>query len=235
MVVSARNAGENVIIDVHNYGRYNNNRLASSDIDIFSDLWTKIAQRFSDNKAIFGYELMNEPHDLPGGCQTWANLSQLAINAIRKVDASHYILVPGYSWQSAPDWQENSDCLKNLQDPSNMLIYSAHEYFDEDKSGTYTSLGMNINIGAIRAKPFLDWLATNKKIGMFTEYGIPQNLCWQQTLDAFLQNIYSNPNIIGGIYWAAGPAWGNYPLSIEPHNNTDKPQMRIVEKYPTLK
>jgi endoglucanase len=178
---------------------------------------------------------MNEPHDTPGDCQTWKILSQSAINTIRHEDASHYILVPGYSWQGASDWQSKSDCLKDLRDPSNKLIYSAHEYFDEDKSGTYQSSCTNPNIGAERAKPFLDWLAINNKVGIFTEYGIPQSQCWQETLDIFMQYIYNNPNIIGGTYWAAGPAWGNYPLSVEQENKIDKSQMLILEKYPTTK
>jgi endoglucanase len=235
MVTSAQNAGETVIIEPHNFARFNNIPLTVNDQHNFSDLWSKIAIHFKDYSGIWGYELMNEPHDIPGDCQTWETLSQSAIDAIRIVDTTHYILVPGYSWQSAPDWQSASDCLKNLKDPANKLIYSAHEYFDEDKSGTYKTSCTDTTIGVTRAHPFLTWLEKNNKIGMFTEYGIPPDICWQTTLNKFMQTIYTNPNIIGGIYWAAGPAWGDYPLSIEPKNNTDKPQMKILTKYPTTK
>ena len=233
MIVSAQKAGEQVIIEPHNFGRYNNNPLTVKDTKNFADFWQKLAQQFKNYPAVWGYELMNEPHDIPGDCQTWKVLSQSAINAIRKEDTTHYILVPGYNWQSAADWQTSSDCLKNLTDPANKLIYSAHEYFDEDKSGTYQSTCTDTSIGTTRAQPFLDWLQRHDKIGMFTEYGVPPNPCWEETLSIFMQKISINPHIIGGIYWAAGPFWGDYPLSIEPENNKDKPQMSILEKYPS--
>jgi len=38
-------------------------------------------------------------------------------------------------------------------------------------------------------------------------------------------------NGIGGTYWAAGPWWGNYPLSVEPRNGQDRPQMAVLLKY----
>ena len=34
-------------------------------------------------------------------------------------------------------------------------------------------------------------------------------------------------------YWAAGPWWGKYPLSLTPKGGKDAPQMKIVEKYLT--
>lgn len=233
MILAAQKAKEQVIIEPHNYGRYNTTPLTATDTANFADLWTKITQTVKIYPAIWGYELMNEPHDMPGDCQTWNILSQSAIDAIRQEDTQHYILIPGYSWQGAADWLDKSDCLKDLHDPSNKLIYSAHEYFDEDKSGTYTSACTDTTIGVERAQPFLHWLSQNNKIGMFTEYGIPQDACWQQTLDLFMKTISTNPNIVGGTYWAAGPAWGNYPLSVEPKGTIDKPQMKILEKYPT--
>ncbi len=222
MIYAAQSSGEKIIIEAHNFGLYNNAALTDNDLQNFSDLWAKITQKFSNGySGIWGYELMNEPHDLPGNCQTWKSLSQAAINAIRQKDTT--------------DWQSASDCLKDLTDPSNKLIYSAHIYFDEDKSGVYNSSCTDTDIGVKRAQPFLAWLAKNNKIGMFTEYGIPQDSCWQKTLDNFMTTIYNNPNIIGGTYWAAGPAWGGYALSVEPENGKDKPQMKILEKYPTTK
>ena len=31
-----------------------------------------------------------------------------------------------------------------------------------------------------------------------------------------------------GCYWAGGPWWGEYRLSIEPRNGIDRPQMKIL-------
>src|SRR5258708_17473642 len=64
MIATAQNTGEKVIIEAHNYGRYNNTPLTTNDLQNFSDLWGKLAQKFNKGYAgIWGYELMNEPHD----------------------------------------------------------------------------------------------------------------------------------------------------------------------------
>jgi endoglucanase len=31
-----------------------------------------------------------------------------------------------------------------------------------------------------------------------------------------------------GCYWAGGPWWKNYPLSIEPRGGEDRPQMMVL-------
>jgi endoglucanase len=42
---------------------------------------------------------------------------------------------------------------------------------------------------------------------------------------------YMKQNNVSGTYWAGGPWWGTYLLSIEPDANGDKPQMAILSKY----
>jgi endoglucanase len=48
-------------------------------------------------------------------------------------------------------------------------------------------------------------------------------------LDNFLAAMKQNG--IGGTYWAAGPWWGDYPLSVEPRKGKDRPQMEVLELY----
>ena len=36
---------------------------------------------------------------------------------------------------------------------------------------------------------------------------------------------------IGGTYWAAGGWWGKYPLSVEPRDDRDRPQMEVLSFY----
>lgn len=72
-ITNANTAGLQVILDVHNYGRYINSvanggaelilgstALPGSD---FVDLWTRLSAAFKDNTAVYAYGLMNEPHD----------------------------------------------------------------------------------------------------------------------------------------------------------------------------
>lgn len=236
MIAAAHAAGDMVIIEPHNYGRYNNQPLTMNDTAMFSDLWKRLTQTYQNTPGIWGYELMNEPHDLNGGCQTWATLAQSAINTIRSTDTKHYILVPGYSWQSAYSWPETSGCLASLHDPAYKMIFSAHQYFDRDFSGSNydTTICSDTNRGRTLTHPFISWLKKKHAVGVFTEYGIPgNNTCWLQTLDNFLQTLYTSPDILGGTYWAAGPAWGSYALSIEPVINTTASQIQVLKKYPS--
>ncbi|MFX9023818.1 cellulase family glycosylhydrolase, partial [Acinetobacter baumannii] len=71
-----------------------------------------------------------------------------------------------------------SDYLKFLKDPSDNIMYSAHCYFDEDRSGryakSYESSGANPMTGVERIKPFIDWCNANNKKAFVGEFGIPK-------------------------------------------------------------
>ncbi len=228
-----------VILNMHNFGRYNLNGLeeiiGSHNVTMAhcKDVWTKLAAVFKGNLGIWGYGLMNEPHDmLPEA--PWVNIAQEIINGIRTVDGHTQIVVGGDSYSSAAFWPEYSDNLKTLIDPSNKLVFEAHVYFDTDYSGrykgTYEDEGGYPNIGVDRVQPFLNWLQTNELKGFVGEYGVPNNdERWLTVLDNLLTHL--NTNGINGAYWAGGPWWADYPLSIEPHEGIEKAQMAIVQKY----
>ena len=241
LVKNAANSNIYVILDLHNYCRYkidDSEYIIGSDklpVKYIKDLWTRLAEEFKSFDNIYGYGIMNEPHNmLPG--TPWFNIAQEIINGIRTRDTGTTIIVGGDSWSSAEGWAKNSDNLKNLVDPNNNIIYEAHQYFDHDSSGKYKASyddeGAYPNIGVDRVKPFIDWLKENKVRGFIGEYGVPgDDPRWLTVLDNFLK--YLKDNKINGTYWAGGPRWGNYKLSIEPDQNGDKPQMSIVEKYLT--
>jgi endoglucanase len=235
----AQNRNMNVIIDLHNYCRYNQNGIdkiiGSKDLNIANvkDLWTKLALELKIYTNIWGYGIMNEPHDLLVNV-TWFNIAQEIINGIRINDLKTRIIVGGDSWSSAERWMQYSNNLKNLSDPSNKLTFEAHVYFDKDASGTYVNNydneGAYQNIGIDRVAPFVNWLKTNNLNGFIGEYGVPANdNRWLLVLNNFLS--YLKENCINGTYWAGGPWWGNYILSIEPVLGIDKPQMSTLLKH----
>jgi endoglucanase len=236
MLTAAQNNGEKVILDMHDYGRYQGAAMTESSASAFDDVWTKLAAVFKNYPALYGYELMNEPHDLPEGGNGWAYLAQSATTAIRTVDTNSWILVPGYNWQSAKNWATSNTNLA-VSDPSNKLLYSAHEYFDADGSGTYAKSyaadGAQPTTGVQNLQPFVDWLNAHNALGIITEYGTPANAQWLTVTKNFLANVESQPRLVGAVYWSAGPWWGNYPLSIQPNNGADQPQMSVVQKYPS--
>lgn len=226
-----------VILDLHNYGRYYNVPLTESDTAVFADVWAKLAAQFGSHPALYGFELMNEPHDMPGEGKTWNTLAQAATNAIRSKTTKPWVLVPGYGWQAARFWKNNNTDLR-VTDPANKVIYTAHIYFDHDNSGVYARKVEEAKPDPTKVaemtKPYLDWLVENQVLGMFTEYGIPRDAAWQPVLKTFLKLIDAHPNVVGGTYWASGAWWGDYPLSVEPTDDgVVKPQFVQLLGYPT--
>ncbi|MDW7691366.1 glycoside hydrolase family 5 protein [Flammeovirgaceae bacterium SG7u.111] len=241
-VQSAKERNIVVLLDLHNYCRYELNGkseiIGSKNLSIahFKDVWSKLSAEFKNTPTIWGYGIMNEPHDLLSST-SWFSMAQEAISGIRKNDTKTRIVVAGDSWSSAERWVKASDNLKNLSDPSNNLVFEAHVYFDDNASGMYAKNYDEEyaypNIGVDRVKPFVNWLKTNKLKGFIGEYGVPsKDKRWLVPLDNFLR--YLKANCINGTYWAGGPWWGEYHLSVEPEKGVDKPQMGILEKYTSL-
>lgn len=228
-----------IIPDMHNYcRRYENGirRLIGSPevaITHVADAWRKIARELKPYDNIWGYGIMNEPHDLLENAP-WFDIAQEVISAIRLEDSETAIIIAGDSWSSAERWPFFSENLKYLQDPAKNLIFEGHIYFDEDASGAYKNSYEkergSETIGISRAIPFTEWLKRNNLRGFIGEYGVPDDdPRWLITLDKFLT--YLKENGINGTYWAAGPYWGKYKLAVEPKNGEDRPQMKILEKY----
>jgi endoglucanase len=233
----AQASGAQVILDLHNYGRYYGAPLTRADAGKLADVWGKLAQAFRGHPGLYGYELMNEPHDLPEGPDSWAYLAQAAADGIRRYDSQAWLLVPGYSWQSARFWADNNASL-DVRDPAGRLLYAAHLYFDADHTGTYRNSydadRAYSTIGVDRLQPYLAWLAARNARGILTEYGVPDNDArWSAALDLFLAALASSPRIQGGTYWAAGPWWGTFALSVEPRSGQDRPQMAVLARYPS--
>lgn len=135
-----------VIIDMHNYGRYNTGDethvLGESDEfdNAFVDAWERLSDELSGQKALIGYDIMNEPHDLQSGkqetpAQHWEELSQRVVNAIRAMGDTTLVLIPGYDWSMA-NWRLNHSRAW-IDDPAGNIRYEAHQYWDSDASGKY--------------------------------------------------------------------------------------------------
>ncbi|WNG50675.1 glycoside hydrolase family 5 protein [Archangium minus] len=72
---NANAVGLGVIVDMHNYGRYTSNGQTSTfgsaalKKESYADAWRRIASAIKSNPkayaAVYAYDIMNEPHDLP--------------------------------------------------------------------------------------------------------------------------------------------------------------------------
>lgn len=248
----ASELGLKVVFDMHNFGRYCTycNGYSSADnvysvigessctLDQFCDVWRMLAREFKDYECIWGYEIMNEPYAMLSS-MPWFNIAQAAIYAIREEDMSTPIVVDGDQFATARNWVYYSDNLRNLNDPADNLIFSAHCYFDKDSSGeykdSYENSGANAQTGVTRVKPFVDWCNKYGKRGYIGEYGIPDDDSrWNTVLDNTLA--YLQENGMGGTYWSAGHRWGDYKLAVHPTNNytKDRPQMSVLVKYQSV-
>ncbi|MBH3439809.1 MULTISPECIES: glycoside hydrolase family 5 protein [Pseudomonas] len=228
----ANKYGMKIILDLHNYTMYRGTIIGTGNVSYnhYQQIMTLIAQRWSGQPSLYAYDIMNEPHD---SMTQWPIMAQYGINGVRSVDKVKPIMIEGNGWSEATRWPWWNDSLLNLKDPSNNLIFQAHSYFDEDAGGNYTAIDVNkldANYGVERVKPFVEWLKKNGKRGMIGEFGVPDNNPrWNLLMDNMLA--YLKQNCIPATYWAAGPGWGSYFLSVEPINGQDRPQWPTLKKY----
>lgn len=163
---AAANNGITVIADLHNYGGYtvasgqsalllgqnapSNSAGITTMNAALADFWTRFAGSFGSHAGLGGYGLMNEPHDLTGGGDTWRAASRLAANALfAATGTSKLIYVSGYFYGTASDWVNQNGSSAWLTDvPSGQTLalnkqpnvyFESHMYFDDPNGGVYTN------------------------------------------------------------------------------------------------
>ncbi|SDG18992.1 glycoside hydrolase family 5 protein [Phytopseudomonas seleniipraecipitans] len=232
-LTEAHQSGIEVMLDVHNYGRYYGKVIGTDDVPIsaYRNLMERIAKRWGNNPAVYSYDLMNEPYGAAN--KFWPEVAQAGIDGVRKHDSRNAVYVEGAQYSSATQWPKLNDALLDLKDPANNIVYSAHMYIDPDSSGSYKqALAPNLDpeIGVKRIAPFVNWLIKHNKKGHIGEFGVPaDDESGLKALDHTLA--YLQKHCIPFTYWAAGPSWGKHKLSIEPVKGVDRPQWAVLQKY----
>lgn len=277
----AQSLGMTMSLDVHNYTQYKIGDTVyyigdpQVPVSSFGDLWGKLASRYltdavnpSDNtKMIFGntftqYDLMNEPISRVLTDKGWmgvtittlANAYQAAIDAIRLVNPKPDLVIEGLGYSSAYQWLDNgNDILKNLVDPQDKLVFSAHCYLDRDNSGTHyvwaeevaagdylDPLDLNanppkyapldFNIGVKRLSVFGNWITSNGLRGNIGEIGVAKESDgWLQALDRAFAYLKSQK--ITCTYWNSGPWYDAYPYGFGLTGvPLDNPQVAVMNK-----
>ncbi|MDD5571440.1 MAG: cellulase family glycosylhydrolase [Bacteroidales bacterium] len=207
----------------------------------YQDFWTKLATEIKGCSGTAGYDIMNEPFDMPNA-NVWPTAAQAAVNGIRSVDTNTTIYVEGNQWASAENWITYNNNL-NINDAYNKLVYEAHQYFDNGSgqyTQTYDQVGASPTSGVTRVQPFLTWLQQKGAKGFVGEFGVPDNDArWLVLLDNFLNALHSNS--VSGTCWQycfyspGDPAWWHTHslLGLNPIDNggNDEPQMAYITKY----
>lgn len=232
----ARKHNVQVILDMHNYYRYYGKLIASGEVPIsaFADTWRRIAQKVANSPAVYGYGLMNEPHSTNG---KWPAAALAASKAIRQIDGKRWIYVAGDRWSSAYHWPSHNTQLATdpwMRDPKNNLVYEAHLYLDHDFSGSYANRGAVYDpmIGVNRVKPFVEWLRKNNLRGFIGEHGVPD---FSPSAVVATDNLlkYLGQQCVPSTYWAGGPWWGEYVLSLDVTSGKARPQLPVLRKHAT--
>ena len=233
-LADAQAAGVKVLVDLHNYGGYWDNKIGGNvvSVDQFASFWSKLASEIKDSPALAGYDLMNEPHGFPDWA-SWPRAAQAAVDAIRKLDMTHDIYVEGDQYASASNWTAANPLL-DIKDPANKLVYEAHVYFDRWGSGTsfgtVAEEGVSLNVGAERIANFVSWLKEHNARGFIGEFAVPNtDPAWLVVLDNFLKEL--DKQGLSSAYWGGGPWWGDYPLSPRASDGSDRAQMAVLERY----
>jgi endoglucanase len=222
-----------IILDPHNYARYNGNLIGSSTVsqDNYVDLWKKLSAHYKSNGYVF-FALMNEPYGID--VNTWLSAANAAIAGIRAQGAVNLILVPGISWTGAHSWltSGNSTTMVNVKDSGNNFAFEVHQYFDSDSSGSSDTC--STTTGSTRLSDFTSWLKANNFKGFLGEFAGGNNTDCKAAVTDALTYMRSNSSVwIGWTWWAAGPMWGTYQFTLEPTNNftTDAAQMSWLTPY----
>jgi endoglucanase len=133
--------GIKVVVDLHSPpgGRYANRDMAIFHEALYQDhfvaIWERIARRYLGNRAIWGYDLVNEPAQTelsPPGVADYLGAQVRAAKAIRAIDPERPIFIEANQWDSPPGFAD----LDPVDVPN--VIYQVHMYFP----GSFTHQGV---------------------------------------------------------------------------------------------
>ena len=232
-----------VILDPHNYMRYNNASSQpysgsvignTSDPDAatteqFGEFWHELASRFRYNPNVI-FDINNEPHNM--STELILQNDQAAMDAIREAGASQLVLVPGNGFTNAEIWTNktgnglelgstpSSEIMGCIDDPFDNFAYDMHLYLDYDFSGTHEEC-VSEDWGVQNLVLATQWLEENGFKAFLGEFGGGSNERCFEALNNTISYLDDHPSWIGWAYWAAGPLWGDYFLSVEPPNGTE--------------
>eukprot|EP00727_Mastigamoeba_balamuthi_P002748 m51a1_g12470 putative endoglucanase precursor (endo- -beta-glucanase) (339) ;mRNA; f:2566-3582 len=227
----ATGRGARVLLDPHNYARWNGRIVGSADLpnSKFVDFWTRLANLFRGNARV-AFALMNEPNSMP--TEQWFAAAKAAYTAIRRVAPSHLITVPGNGWTGAHSWQQtwygrsNADAWDAAGFPRDAnLVIEVHQYLDQDHSGTQEQCAA-ASQQTQNLAGFTAWARQRGLKAFLGEIGAGNNDNCRNGIEAMLSYMEGNSDVwYGWTWWAAGPWWGNYFMSLEGTPGNDKPQM----------
>lgn len=123
--------------------------------DAFVTAWERLSRRYRGNKAVWGYDLLNEPveGDIGPGLMDWQELADHTARAVRAIDRDHAIILEGAPWGGPAALP----LLTPIDVPG--VVYSAHMYMPH----RYTHQGIQGNPDGIRYPGVIEGQQWNKE------------------------------------------------------------------------
>ncbi|MDB4933174.1 MAG: Cellulase [Labilithrix sp.] len=236
LVAHATSKHATVILNPHNFARYYGETVGSANVpnEVFADLWKRLAARYGRNPYIM-FNLVNEPNTMP--TEQWVGAANAAIAAIRRTNARNTIIVPGNAWTGAYSWHSssygtpNAVAMLDIVDPANNTVFEVHQYLDE-KAGGGSGPCVSGTIGSERLAGFVEWLRAHGKKGFVGELAGRDDATCHAAVEDMMRYMHASSDVlVGWLWWAAGPGWGDYPFSIEPKNGQDRALLAKIRPF----
>lgn len=231
----AQELGLCVVLDVHNYASYNQQKVGSDSVPsaALADLWLRLAAAFPD-PAVAALGLMNEPAAIKPS--EWIQVAQSTVLALRSAGAQHLLLVGSGRWSGAHEWEKRFDgasaaeAFTTFEDPLHRYAIELHQYVDPNFSGTTTRC---IEPGALKQtmQAIAQWNQVHQVRFFMGEFGMATTPDCLAALHALLAPMQDRRVWLGWTYWAAGARWGKYPFSIHPGNLPEAAQLGVLREY----
>lgn len=233
-VAALRQAGMTVVLDPHNYAYYGGAQIGSAKVpdSAFADFWRRLAEDYKDDPQVH-FGLMNEPHDVTA--TQWLASANAAIAAIRAMDATNLVLVPGTIWSGAHSWEEerpggaNGTVMLGIEDPADNHAYEVHQYLDADYSGKNETCERAEEAVAALER-FTGWLRRHGKRGFLGEFGGSAEPACLDGISRMVAHVSAESDVwVGWAYWAGGDWWPeDEPLNIQPTAEGDRKQLSAL-------
>lgn len=230
LVAYITSKGAKVILDVHNYARYDKQPMQADEEwkNSFADFWGKLASLYrNDPNVIFG--IMNEPGNHLSWLQ-WSELQNAAIASIRHAGAKQLILVQGAKGDQAGNLPKINGPLffQDIVDPGSNWMLEGHQYFDKNSSGTKGPVKWATS--PIEALTMTTNWARSHNLKLFLgEFGMGSDETSQQALSYLMEFLQKNSDVwAGATLWGGGNWPARYPLRAEPVKGVEQPHANIL-------
>jgi endoglucanase len=221
--------GMRVILDVHSGGCHpthlDHRRCFGAGISEgqFVDLWLRLSDRYSTDRRIYAYDLMNEPADVAG--HAWPRFSQAVVDGLRERGDRSLLWIEGLEYSLPGSWRENHP-RPWIDDPLGRHVYSAHTYPGDAAREAQRAPGAADGQDFLAdLRDFLDWLGEFGCRGSIGEVGWPSGRevggagaeAWNRLGDAWYA--MADTAKIDVTYFGASSAYDNWLWAYDAQRN----------------